>query len=49
MSLHDQLKQLYEYDFLDEVVSNLALFAELHPTPYKLVWLNTQTDIHVSQ
>lgn len=34
---------------LEEAVAKLALFAEPHPTPYKLAWLNTQTDIRISK
>lgn len=33
----------------EEAVSKLALFAKPHPTPYKLVWLNTQTEIRISR
>lgn len=33
----------------EEAVAKLALFAEPHPTPYKLAWLNTQTDILISK
>ncbi|XP_022575815.1 uncharacterized protein LOC111215881 [Brassica napus] len=33
----------------EEAVAKLALFAEPHPTPYKLAWLNTQTDIRISK
>lgn len=33
----------------EEAVAKLALFAEPHPTPYKLVWLNKQTDIRTSR
>uniref|UniRef100_A0A0D2ZPN6 CCHC-type domain-containing protein n=1 Tax=Brassica oleracea var. oleracea TaxID=109376 RepID=A0A0D2ZPN6_BRAOL len=33
----------------EEAVAKLALFAEPHPNPYKLIWLNTQTDIRVSR
>ena len=33
----------------EEAVAKLALFAEPHPNPYKLVWLNKQTDIRISR
>lgn len=31
----------------EEAVVKLALFAEPHPTPYKLAWLNTHTYIRI--
>ncbi|CAA7060962.1 unnamed protein product [Microthlaspi erraticum] len=33
----------------EEVVSKLYLFTESHPRPYKLVWLNSKTDIRISR
>lgn len=32
-----------------EAVSKLALFTEPHPGPYKLVWLNSLTEVHISK
>ncbi|CAL9233877.1 unnamed protein product, partial [Arabidopsis halleri] len=33
----------------EEAVSKLVLFTEPHPAPYKLMWLNTKTDLRVSR
>lgn len=33
----------------EEAVYKLALFTEPHPSPYKLVWLNTKTELRISK
>ncbi|KAG7559336.1 Retrotransposon gag domain [Arabidopsis thaliana x Arabidopsis arenosa] len=33
----------------EEAVYKLALFTEFHPSPYKLVWLNTKTELRISK
>lgn len=33
----------------EEAVSKLALVTEPHPNPYKLVWLNTSTELRISK
>lgn len=36
-------------DVSEEAVHKLALFTEPHPSPYKLVWLNTKTELRISK
>ncbi|CAA7036099.1 unnamed protein product [Microthlaspi erraticum] len=33
----------------EEAVSKLSLLTEPHPKPYKIVWLNTKTDVRISK
>ncbi|KAG7536795.1 Ribonuclease H-like superfamily [Arabidopsis suecica] len=33
----------------DDAVTKLALFTEPHPSPYKIAWLNSKTDIRISK
>ncbi|KAG7552856.1 Reverse transcriptase domain [Arabidopsis thaliana x Arabidopsis arenosa] len=33
----------------EEAVAKLVLFTESHPTPYRLAWLNSKTDVRVSK
>ncbi|XP_024003648.1 uncharacterized protein LOC112081436 [Eutrema salsugineum] len=33
----------------EEAVAKLALFTEPHPSPDKIAWLNSKTDIHISK
>lgn len=33
----------------EEAISKLALFTEPHPAPYKLVWLNSKTEVRISK